>query len=83
MSAAVWGRPIFSSTGSFMDWGFTETRSTLCFAKTAILSPSMVSGLPASTVNSLSFSRGRCFSAAVKTASSCSAERVGGGPPPM
>ena len=70
MSAAVWLRPMASSTVSSMDWGFTETRSTWWAISTDILSAVMVSGRPASTVYSVSRDRSKQVSTWVSSRSS-------------
>ena len=66
-----------------MVWGLMEILWMLWNLKTSSLSAVMVSGRPASTVNSAQPSMGRNSSTADKTRWSWAALRVVGVPPPM
>ena len=83
ISAALWRRPMASSTVSLMVWGFTLTRSTPWRRSTCSFSTVMVSGRPASTVYSRIWDRSNSFSRAEHRRSSCSADNVVGVPPPI
>ena len=64
-------------------WGLTETRVTPCARRTASFSGSMVSGRPASMVDSAREVKSKLRSSLVSRRSICSAVSVVGVPPPM
>ena len=70
------------STSSRRVWGFTEIRSVPARRSTASRSSVMVSGRPASTVNSPQADRSKARRRPDRARSSCSAVRVVGVPPP-
>ena len=80
---AVWERPMARRTRSSMVWGLMEMRRMPWALRTSSFSPVMVSGRPASTVNSVHPSMGRDLSTAVKILWSWAALRVVGVPPPI
>ena len=81
-SAAVWRRPIVSSTSSDIVCGFTLTRFTPCETSTASFSSVTVSGRPASTVNSRQAERSKHAFVSASSRSSSGAVSVVGVPPP-
>ena len=81
-SAALCFRPMAWSTVSDMVWGLTLTRSQPWARSTFSFSAVIVSGRPASTVNSRTEERSKLLSSAVQTSSSCWADSVVGVPPP-
>ena len=83
MSAARWLRPMAASTGSDMVWGFTEIRLPPPARMARSFSRVMVSGRPASTVNSVPGARAKASFTLSSRAASWPASRVVGVPPPM
>ena len=80
--STVWRRPMRSRVFWFMVWGLMEMRVTPWRFNTSSFSRVMLSGLPASTVNSRTPDRSKRRSTSQITRSRCSAERAVGVPPP-
>ena len=81
--AAVCLRPMERSISSLSVWGLMLILPTPQRLMAANFSGVTVSGLPASTVNSLISLMSKYAVVAVRTLSNCSAESVVGVPPPM
>ena len=83
MSWARWLRPMAARTWSDMVWGFTEIRLAPPSRRAESFSRVMVSGRPASTVNSVPGAREKAVCSRSSRAASWGASRVVGVPPPM
>ena len=83
ISSTVWWRPIRSSVSWFMVCGLIEIRVTGNLRMAFKTSSLIVSGRPASTVNSCTCSIGKSSVTFVSRRSICAAFSVVGVPPPM
>ena len=72
-----------AKTASLMDWGFTDTRSTPWARRAQSFSAVIVSGRPASTVNSEHRERSTYRSSCSSRSESWAAVSVVGVPPPI
>ena len=80
--STVWRRPMRSRVDCFMVWGLMEILEIPWARRVFSLSSVMLSGRPASTVNSFTEERSNRSSIRVRMASSSSAFKAVGVPPP-